>query len=137
VRAGGAIGISVDGREHKLEPGDVQMALQPLDGYQLEQAGTHAVALNLELDEDLQREGLAREVVHAVQATRKAAGLKVEDRISLTLGGDPELIQAARAYETYVTGETLSTSVAYDGAEAGEPATIEGRELRIAVARAS
>ena len=137
VRAGGTIAILVDGREHKLEPGDVQMALQPLDGYQLEQAGTHAVALNLELDEDLRREGLAREVVHAVQATRKAAGLKVEDRISLTLGGDPELIQAARAYETYVTGETLATSVAYDGAEAGEPADIEGRELRVAVARAS
>ncbi len=137
VRAGGAIGISVDGREHKLEPGDVQMALQPLDGYQLEQAGTHAVALNLELDEDLRREGLAREVVHAVQAARKGAGLKVEDRISLTLGGNPELVEAARAHEAYVSGETLATSLAYDGAEAGESVTIEGRELRIAVERAS
>ena len=37
--------------------------------------GTHAVALNLELDEDLRREGLAREIVHAVQAARKDAGL--------------------------------------------------------------
>jgi len=137
VRAGGAIGISVDGREHKLEPGDVQIALQPLDGYQLEQAGTHAVALNLELDEDLRREGLAREVVHAVQAARKGAGLKVEDRISLTLGGDPELVEGARAHEAYVSGETLASSVAYDGAEADESVTIEGRELRIAVERAS
>jgi len=137
VRAGGAIVILVDGREHELEPGDVQMALQPLDGYQLEQAGTHAVALNLELDEDLRREGLAREVVHAVQAARKGAGLKVEDRISLTLGGDPELVEGARAHEAYVSGETLASSVAYDGAEADESVTIEGRELRIAVERAS
>ncbi len=94
------------------------------------------MALNLELDEDLRREGLAREIVHAVQAARKDAGLKVEDRIALTLGGDPDLVDAARAHEGYVSGETLAISLAYDGADSGESATIDGRELRIAVTRA-
>ena len=61
--------------------------LQPLDGYQVERSGTHAVALDLELDDELRREALAREIVHAVQAARKGAGLRVEDRIALTLGG--------------------------------------------------
>ena len=75
-------------------------------------SGTHAVALNLELDDELRREGLAREVVHAVQNARKDAGLNVEDRISLTLGGDDELLEAVRAHEDYVTGETLATSLA-------------------------
>ena len=112
------------------------MALQPLEGYQLERAGTHAVALNLELDDDLRREGLAREIVHAVQAARKDAGLKVEDRITLTLGGDPDLVEAARAHEGYVSGETLATSLSYDFADAAEGATIDGRELRIALHRA-
>ncbi len=78
--------------------------LQPLEGYQVERAGTHAVALNLELDDGLRREGLAREVVHAIQNARKAAGLNVEDRIALTLGGDEELLAAVRANEVYVTG---------------------------------
>ena len=50
--------------------------LQPLEGYQVERSGTHAVALNLELDDELRREGLAREVVHAVQGARKDAGLE-------------------------------------------------------------
>ena len=66
---------------------------------------------NLELDDELRREGLAREVVHAVQAARKNAGLEVEDRIALTLGGDEELLDAARAHEDYVAGETLATSL--------------------------
>jgi len=70
-----------------------------------------------------------------VQAARKGSGLKVEDRISLTLGGDPELLEAARAHEGYVIGETLATSLAYDKAEGGESATIDGRELRIAISR--
>jgi isoleucyl-tRNA synthetase len=136
LRAGGRAGINLDGTEHQIGPDDVQIVLQPLEGYQVERSGTHAVALNLELDEELRREGLAREVVHAVQAARKTAGLNVEDRIALTLGGDEELLAAARAHEEYVAGETLATSLAYDGAD-GEAALteIEGRPLLIAVSR--
>jgi isoleucyl-tRNA synthetase len=136
LRAGETVAIVVDGHDHELTAEDLLMALQPLEGYQLEREGSHAVALELALDEDLRREGLAREVVHAVQNARKAAGLAVEDRIALTLCGDSELLDAARAHELYVTGETLATRVEYAENGTGEPATIEGRELRIGVARA-
>jgi isoleucyl-tRNA synthetase len=132
LREGGSVGLAVDGEEHELGPDDLQMVLQPLEGYQVERSGTHAVALNLELTNELRREGLAREVVHAVQAARKNAGLKVEDRIALTLGGDDDLIDAVRAHEDYVATETLATSLETDASE-GEPATIDGRELRIGV----
>ena len=113
------IGINVDGTEHELEPDDVTLVMQPLEGYQVEAEAGRAVALALELDDELRREGLAREIVHAVQNARKEAGLEVTDRISLALGGDAELVEAARAHEEYVAGETLATSVGYDGAEAG------------------
>ena len=132
LREGGSVGLAVDGEEHALGPDDLQMVLQPLEGYQVERAGTHAVALNLELTDALRREGLAREVVHAVQAARKSAGLNVEDRIALRLGGDDDLLEAVRAHEGYVSAETLATSLETDGGD-GEPATIEGRELRISV----
>jgi isoleucyl-tRNA synthetase len=136
LRAGGRVGINFDGQEHEIGPDDVQLVLQPLEGYQVERSGTHAVALNLELDDDLRREALAREVVHAVQAARKSAGLNVEDRIELTLGGDDELLEATRAHEEYVAGETLATSVSYDGADGDAAAAeIEGRRLLIAVER--
>jgi isoleucyl-tRNA synthetase len=94
------------------------------------------VALNLELDSELVREGLAREVVHAIQNARKAAGLNVEDRISLRLDGDDELLEAVREHEEYVTGETLATSLILDGTDGGQAAEIEGRALSIGVARA-
>ena len=137
LRDGGTVGIQVGGQEHPLGADDVQMVLQPLEGYQVERAGTHAVALNLEIDGELRREGLAREVVHAIQNARKAAGLNVEDRIALTLGGDSELLEAVRAHEDYVAGETLATSVVLDGASAADHAAeIEGRPLAIGVERA-
>ena len=135
LREGGEVHISVDGREHPLGADDVQMALQPLEGYQVERAGTHAVALDLTVDDELRRESLAREVVHAVQNARKEAGLEVEDRIALGLAGDDDLLDAVRAHEGYVTGETLATSLDLDDAAGGRPATIEGRELSIAVGR--
>ena len=136
LRDGGRAGINVDGAEHELGPEDVQLVLQPLEGYQVERSGTHAVALNLELDEELRREGLAREVVHAVQGARRDAGLNVEDRIALTLAGDDELLDAARAHEEYVAGETLATSVTYGGVDGNAAsAEIEGKRLLIAVER--
>ena len=136
LEAGGAVGISVDGREHTLGPDELSFAMEPLEGYQVESEAGRAVALALELDEDLIREGHAREVVRAVQSARKDSGLEISDRIELSLGGDSELLAAAHAHEPYVTGETLATRVEYvTGNGAGEVATIEGRELRIAVAR--
>jgi isoleucyl-tRNA synthetase len=71
-----------------------------------------------------------------VQEARKQAGLDVSDRISLVLGGDDELIEAAREHESYIAGETLATSVGYGADGAAEKATIEGRELLIAVSKA-
>jgi isoleucyl-tRNA synthetase len=136
LREGRALGISVDGRDHVLQAEDLQLSLLPLEGYQLEREGTHAVALDLALDDELRREGWAREAVHAVQSARKATGLAVEDRIALSLEGDDELLAAVRDHERYVAGETLATSIAYDGAAGDESTLIEGRKLRISVQRA-
>jgi isoleucyl-tRNA synthetase len=136
LRRGGRVGVNFNGQEHEIGPEDVQIVLQPLEGYQVERSGTHAVALNLDLDHDLRREGLAREVVHAVQGARRNEGLNVEDRIALTLAGDEELLTAARAHEDYVAGETLATSLAYGGPDGEHQAEIEGRPLKIGVQRA-
>ena len=137
LRDPGHVWINVDGHDHELGGDDLQLVLKPLDGYQLEREGSHAVALELELDDALVREGLAREIVHAVQNARREAGLEVEDRIALELGGDEELLAAAREHEAYLAGETLAEAVVYDGAAAAaEPVTVDGRTLAIAVRRA-
>jgi isoleucyl-tRNA synthetase len=136
VAEGRAIGINVDGTEHELATDDIELRLLPLDGYQLEREGGHAVALELRIDDELRAEGLAREVVRAVQLARQAAGLDVSDRIELALGGDDELLAAARGHEDHVAGEVLAVAVHYDDvAEAYETVTIEGRELRISVTK--
>jgi isoleucyl-tRNA synthetase len=132
---GGEIGISIEGTDHTLGPDDVTLALQPLEGYEVEAEAGHAVALQLELDDELRREGLAREVVHAVQIARKDAGLEITDRIELALSGDPDLLAAAEAHQDYLAGEVLALSVTFDGESNGATARIDGRELSIGVSR--
>jgi isoleucyl-tRNA synthetase len=138
LQRGDPVGVNVAGEEHRLGSDDVQVVLAPLDGYQLEREGTHAVALELTITDDLRREGLAREVVHAVQNARKEAGLAVEDRIALAIGGDGPVLDAVREHEQYVAGETLATSVEIGESAAGGATlvAVDGHALRIGVAKA-
>jgi isoleucyl-tRNA synthetase len=132
LRDGEQIGISVGGREHTLSAGDLILTLRPPDGYAVEREGSHAVALDLEIDEALRQEGRGREVVHAVQNARKNAGLAVEDRIELDLDGDPVLLEAAREQREYLSEETLALATRIgeaDGAAPGERAYSETVEL--------
>ena len=117
LRDGGRVGDQRRRPRPRARRGRPQLAMQPLEGYQLEREGSHAVALELELDEELRREGLAREIVHAVQNARKAAGLA---------GRGPDRARArrrrgaarrrARARGLRRGRDARDVSVAYDGA---------------------
>jgi isoleucyl-tRNA synthetase len=131
---GDGVGININGDEHELTADDVTLSLQPLEGYEVEAEAGHAVALQLELDDELRREGLAREIVHAVQNARKAAGLDISDRIELSLGGEDELLAAAREHEPYIAGEVLATAVSYEAPDSA-PVRVDGRDLHISVTK--
>ena len=109
--------------------------MKPLEGYQVEREGSHAVALELEIDESLRVEGWAREIVHAVQAARRDADFDISDRIVLTLDGAEQLLDAAREHQEYIAGETLAVEVEYVSLNGVVPVLIDGLELRIEVRR--
>jgi isoleucyl-tRNA synthetase len=144
ANGGVGIGITVDGREHTLSADDVILTMVAPDGYSVEREGAHAVALEQAIDDELREEGFSREIVHAVQAARKAAGLDVEDRIELALDGDPALTRAAAAHRDYIAGETLAVGfVLDDGAAPGASERdylceieIDGLELTISLRQA-
>jgi isoleucyl-tRNA synthetase len=135
LRDGGTVAIGVNGTEHALGSDDVLVSMKPLEGYQVEREGSHAVALELEIDDSLRAEGWAREIVHAVQGARKAAELDISDRINLTLDGDEQLLAAARDHQDYIAGEVLAVSVEYASLPHVLPVLIDRLELRIEVRR--
>jgi isoleucyl-tRNA synthetase len=69
------------------------------------------VALNVEVTEALEREGLARDLVRVVQQARKDAKLHISDRIRLRVSGDAALAAAVRAHVDDIRGPTLSVEL--------------------------
>ena len=96
-----------------LEPGEYELALEVADetaavGFL---PGGGFVVLDTATTPELEAEGLARDVVRAVQQARKEAGLDVSDRIRLTLGSDAHGVTALDANRQLVAGETLATEL--------------------------
>ena len=91
LRAGERVELAVDGLGRvELGPEEAGVVEEPVTGWRVVRDGATAVALDLEVSPELRREGLARDLVRAVQDLRKAAGLEVADRIELAVKADGE-----------------------------------------------
>ena len=109
IDAGDDVEIALDGDRERLAPEDLLLEARPTEGYAVGQDAALAVGLATEITPELRREALAREVVHAVQGARRAAGLRVEERIHLHLDGSGELARRSRSTATRSPAETLAT----------------------------
>lgn len=95
--------------------------------------GAPEVKLNTEITEELRLEGLAREVVRAIQDRRKKLGLNVEDRIDTLYEADGMLVRAMQRHADYIKTETLSVSLDQGRADDfnGEQLMLEGEQIWI------
>ena len=115
-----------------LTPDDVDLAQEVSEGWGVASDGGLTVALDLELTDELRREGQARELVRAIQDARKAAGLDVSDRIELGVSATGEVAASFDAFRDYVVGETLAIEVA-DAPLDGDAFRHGGGDRRLAV----
>jgi isoleucyl-tRNA synthetase len=99
--------------------------------------GAPEVKLDTEITEELKLEGLAREVVRAIQDRRKKLGFNVEDRIHTRYDADGMLERAMQRHADYIKTETLSVTLALgreDGFD-GEQMMLEGDQIWIGLKR--
>jgi isoleucyl-tRNA synthetase len=71
------------------------------------------VVLDTALTPELTAEGVARDLVRAIQQARREVGLSVSDRIALTIDAPADVVAAARTHERLIRGETLAVDVTY------------------------
>ncbi len=101
----------------ELLPGEYDMALEAADPASaiafLKSGGF--VILDTVTTPELEAEGLARDVIRAIQDTRKAAGLDVSDRIELVVTSESASdVEALVAFGDVIAGETLATQFAFE-----------------------
>jgi isoleucyl-tRNA synthetase len=137
-REGGDVSVVVDGVTHALQEGDMEVRQEAQGDLVVKGEGRYTVALDPELDDELRAEGIARELVNRIQRLRKDAGLEITDRVELVIGGPDDVLGAARAFQDFIAGETLSVSVRVgDGADPDFPHTrdvdLDGVPARLAL----
>lgn len=114
---GGALKAALD--EHgwvevageRLGPEDVELRADRHEAYALAEDDGWAVALDLELDDALRREGTARELVRALNDLRKQLDLAIADRVVVTLDVPEALEGALDEHGDWIAGEVLATSL--------------------------
>jgi isoleucyl-tRNA synthetase len=141
LEGGESVTVAFDGTEATLGEDDLIMEARPTEGYAVGQDRGVAVGLATEITPDLAREGLAREIVHAVQGTRRAAGLRVEERIVLHLDGSGRAREAIEAHREQIGAETLALrlTVGHGAPMAGlrhDEAVLDGEPVAIRIDRA-
>ncbi len=92
------------------------------------------VVLDTTVTPELEAEGIARDLVRAVQQARRDAGLDVSDRIELTMEAPDSVVAAARFHERFIAEETLAVAVAYGTVKDGFKGTVgEAMEVTVGV----
>ncbi len=92
-----------------------------------------SIDLNCKLNEELQLEGLAREMVSRIQKTRRDIGLDVVDRINITYRATGKLEHAMQSHQGYISRETLALSVSYDSGDHALSFDIDGEVLDLTI----
>ncbi|HMK91440.1 MAG TPA: isoleucine--tRNA ligase, partial [Thermoleophilia bacterium] len=134
LRGGGAAVLRLaDGATVELAEDDVLVESVAPDGYRVENDGQLTVALRTVVDRALRDEGLVRELVHAVQLSRKNADLRIEDTISLALAVPAELYELVERNASYIRSETLASELELGDRprDHRETARVDGHEVVI------
>ena len=97
------------------------------------------VDFNFEITPELRAEGLMREIIRHIQASRKKAGLNVDDRIELNFSSENEDLSCAfKKFIQEISKEVLAEKVEFsnDELEFSQTVKIEGEEAKISLKKA-
>ena len=90
---------------------DVEIFTEDMPGWLVANEGNLTVALDIEVSDELLREGIARELVNRIQNIRKSNGYEITDKINIEIQEMPEIDDAVKEYSDYIATQTLAKSV--------------------------
>jgi isoleucyl-tRNA synthetase len=107
----GVLKLDLEGKEIVLSADDVVIASKDVSGWLVASEQGVTVALDIQMNESLRLEGMARELVNRLQNIRKDLGFDVTDTIALTLQQNDILADVLKQNKTYIQHEILATSI--------------------------
>jgi isoleucyl-tRNA synthetase len=129
----GAITLNVEGTDALIELADVEIFSEDVPGWTVANEGALTVALDVEVTDELRREGIAREVIKKIQAMRKESGLEITDRIAVTVSKNSSSDEAVCEFKEYIANQVLADSIELCENVEGEAVELDGYTLNIAI----
>ena len=138
MKADGKVSVELNGTPTDLTQEELLIRLNAKEGWAAAQGEYCVVVLSTDLTDELIAEGVAREIVHAIQNQRKESGCEYTDRITVGIVTDePGLQSAMSLFADYIKSETLTTSLtnaAIDGTD-GVEVKLDGKPAVLYVKR--
>ncbi len=129
----GTFTLMVEGQEAVITLDDVEIFSEDVPGWLVGNEGRLTVALDITLTDELQKEGLARELVNRIQNLRKAKGFEITDRITVWLSSIPTLDEAVRENAEYIKSQVLADAIRIVSEELEDWVEIDDLSLGISI----
>ena len=111
MEAAGEFNFELEGQPIKVEAADVEIISEDIPGWLVSNEGNLTVALEVELTEELRREGMARELINRIQNLRKETGLEITDRISVIIEPQAEAAAAVESFGELIKAQVLANDI--------------------------
>lgn len=128
----GSLSIEIEGQTLNVDIADVEIINEDIPGWLVSNEGNLTVALDVELTDELLKEGMARELINRIQNMRKEMGLEITDRIKITVAPNQKIEESISVYKEYVQTQVLADNITI-GENDGEEVDFDDFTLNIKI----
>jgi len=133
----GSVSLVVDGQAAVITLDDVEIISEDIPGWLVANEGRLTVALDITLTGELQKEGIARELVNRIQHLRKAKEFDITDRITIRLSSHPLFDEAVNDYAGYIKNQVLADELTIEEKLLADVIEIDDQPLTISIEKNS
>ncbi len=113
IEKGNQIFLKIGAEKITLDPSDLEIYSQDIEGWLVASENNVTVALDVQLNDKLINEGISRELVNRIQNYRKEIGLLVTDKIILKIQNNNIIEKAIFENRKYILNETLADDLIF------------------------
>ena len=139
IEAAGEYSLQLSGGTIELLPEDYEITSEDMPGWLVATDGQLTIALDIEVTDELRKEGTARELINRIQNIRKESGLDVTDKVAIGIyaEGDAheEIKSSLEGYSDYIASQTLALSLALSPVKEGYEAEWNEGTIHIKVTK--
>ncbi len=138
IERDGSITFRLDGEDVTVEVTDVDIHSEDIPGWLVASDGSVTVALEVEITDQLRKEGVARDLINRIQNIRKGRDYDITDRITVTVEPSELTSGAVADFGEYIASQVLASAIVE--APVPDPADdevldIDGTEVKVKISR--